>query len=262
MLRNVFTKTLWDARRSLPAWALGLAGISLMYASLYPSIRKTGNAMLANYPQALREALNLQDIASPAGYLSTTVFGVLVPLLTILFSVAAGTRVIAGEEEAGTLDLLLAHPVGRTRVVVQRFAAIAVFLAVLASAVLLALLAVSGPVELDIPLGNLAAMVTHLALLGLCFAAFALALGAATGRRALVIAASAVVGAVSYLGNTFAPQVEGLEWLRDVSPFHYYSGGEPLRHGLQFADAGILLAVSLVLVAAGTFVFNRRDVGV
>ncbi|MCX9193883.1 ABC transporter permease [Carbonactinospora thermoautotrophica] len=262
MLRNVFTKTLWDARRSLPAWAIGLAAVSTMYAAFYPSVRKSGNAMLANYPQALREAFNLQDIASPAGYLSSSVFGVLVPLLTVLFAVAAGTRAIAGEEEAGTLDLLLAHPVSRTRVVVQRFAAIAVCLAVLAGAVLLALLVVSGPAELNIPLGNLAAMVTHLALLGLCFAAFALALGAATGRRALVIAASAVVGVVAYLGNTFAPQVEGLEWLREVSPFHYYSGGEPLKHGLQLADAGILLAVSLLLVASGTLAFNRRDIGV
>lgn len=39
-------------------------------------------------------------------------------------------------------------------------------------------------------------------------------------------------------------------------------GGEPLKNGLQTGDALLLLAVTVVLVAAGSWRFNRRDVAV
>jgi ABC-2 type transport system permease protein len=47
-----------------------------------------------------------------------------------------------------------------------------------------------------------------------------------------------------------------------VSPWHWYLGGEPLKNGLQAGDSLLLLAVTLLLVAVGTVVFNRRDVAV
>jgi ABC-2 type transport system permease protein len=50
-----------------------------------------------------------------------------------------------------------------------------------------------------------------------------------------------------------------LEWTRDLSP---WQGGEPLKNGLQTSDALLLLAVTAVLVAAGSWRFNRRDVAV
>ena len=45
-------------------------------------------------------------------------------------------------------------------------------------------------------------------------------------------------------------------------PYVQYLGGQPLSNGLQTGDALLLLAVTLVLVAAGTWRFNHRDVAV
>jgi ABC-2 type transport system permease protein len=56
--------------------------------------------------------------------------------------------------------------------------------------------------------------------------------------------------------------VDEIAFLRDLSPFHYYQGGEPLRNGVQVADLGVLVATSVVLVALGGLVFDRRDVAV
>jgi ABC-2 type transport system permease protein len=67
---------------------------------------------------------------------------------------------------------------------------------------------------------------------------------------------------IAYLANGVFPQVEGLEWTRDLSPWHWYLGGEPLKHGLQVGGSLLLLAVTVGLVAAGTWRFNRRDVAV
>jgi len=57
----------------------------------------------------------------------------------------------------------------------------------------------------------------------------ALAVGAATGRRAWAAGAVAAGGVLTYFANTLGPSIEWLAWSRDFSPFHYYSGGQPLR---------------------------------
>jgi ABC-2 type transport system permease protein len=96
---------------------------------------------------------------------------------------------------------------------------------------------------------DLAAATTQLALFGACLGA-------------LAIAVSAGLTVLAYLANGVFPQVEGLAWTREVSPWHWYLGGEPLKNGLQTGDALLLLAATLVLVAAGSWRFNRRDVAV
>ena len=262
MLRNVFAKTLWDQRRSLIAWMVAAAAVTAVYASFYPSARESAAQSIATLPPAFRQAFGFGQIASPAGYLEATVFNFIVPLVLIVFVAAAGSRAIAGDEEAGILDLVLAHPVSRVGLVLHRVAALAVASAIVGAAVLLGLVAVAGPAELDIPTANLAAMALHLVLLSLCFGTLALAIGAATGRRPAALAGTAAAAVLGYFANTLAPQQQAIAWLQRLSPFSYYAGGQPLRHGLQVGDAAVLLAVSIALVAAGTLVFSRRDVAV
>jgi ABC-2 type transport system permease protein len=264
MLRDVFTKTLWDARRSLLGWALAISAVGVMYAAFWPTVNTPDmQQALQNYPEGLLEAFNYDDLTSPAGYLGSSVYGLLVPLLVAVFAIAAGTRAVAGDEEAGTLDLLLAHPVSRTKVALQRYTALVAGLALVGVVLWLGMLAVAGPAELEgITAAELAAATTQLALFGACLGAVAFAVGAATGRKALAIAASAGLTVLAYLANGVFPQVEGLAWTRDLSPWHWYLGGEPLKHGLQAGDSLLLVAVTLVLVAAGTLLFNRRDVAV
>ena len=194
MLRSVLGKSLWDQRRLLVAWATGVAAVTAIYASFYPSARQSAAQSVRNLPPAFRQAFNVTQMSSPAGYLEATVFNFIVPLLVLLFVAVVGARAIAGDEEAGTLDLLLAHPVSRAQVIGQRFGALVVSTAAVGAAVLIALLVVAGPGELDIPAANLAAMSLHLVLLGVCFGALALAIGAATGRRALVYGGTAAAG--------------------------------------------------------------------
>lgn len=262
MLRSVLGKSLWDQRRLLVAWATGVAAVTAIYASFYPSARQSAAQSVRNLPPAFRQAFNVTQMSSPAGYLEATVFNFIVPLLVLLFVAVVGARAIAVDEEAGTLDLLLAHPVSRAQVIGQRFGALVVSTAAVGAAVLIALLVVAGPGELDIPAANLAAMSLHLVLLGVCFGALALAIGAATGRRALVYGGTAAAGLLAYFGNTLAPQLEAVPWLQRLSPFAYYSGGHPLRQGLQLGDAGLLVAVAGVLVGLGAVAFTRRDVAV
>ncbi|GAB3141775.1 hypothetical protein GCM10027290_15060 [Micromonospora sonneratiae] len=257
---NILTKTLWDSRRSLIGFAVGTTLVGTMYAGFYPQVADgaMGQAV-EGFSPALRDALNMEDIGSAAGYLGSSVFGIIVPLIAVIYGIATGTRAIAGDEEAGYLDLLLAHPVSRTRLLLHRFGALAVGAFVLAGLVLLAMLAIRNSVQLDsIGVDRFAAQCVALALLATLFGAVAITLGAATGSRAVALGGSATVGVLGYAANTFAAQI-GAGGARYASPFHYYIGNEPLRSGFQWVDLGVLAAAIAVLVLLAITVFNRRD---
>lgn len=264
MLRSVLGKTLWDQRRSLLAWAIGITAVGTLYAAFYPMVNTPEMVQaLESYPQGMLEALGMTDATSVPGYLGSTTFGLLGPTLVIVFAAAIGGSAIAGEEESGRLDLTLAHPVSRWSVLVQRFVAIGIAMLGVCLVLAVALLAISGPFGLDeVGPGNMVAASIQLAAFGLAFGALALATGAATGRRSVAFAIVAIVGVVGYFGNNLGPTIEGLGWLRDVSPYHYFLGGEPLRHGFQVLDTAILLAASVVLVILGGLRFDRRDLAV
>jgi ABC-2 type transport system permease protein len=257
---DVFTKTLTDDRRTLAGWAIGATLAGVMYASFYPQL--AGGQMaeaVANYPEAMREAFRLDDLTSAAGYLGSSVFGLILPLIAMFYGAATGARAIAADEETGRLDLLLAHPISRTLFLLQRFAALAAGAFGIATTVLAGMLAIRSGAELtSISITEFAAQCLQLALLAIAFGGLAIGIGAATGRRAVVFTVTAVIGVAAYGLHAFAGQL-GIADAAYLSPFHYYIGGEPLRHGMQWADAAALLGAGLLLVAAGALRFNRRD---
>ncbi|MFB4317673.1 ABC transporter permease subunit [Actinomadura sp. 21ATH] len=255
---SMFTKTLYDNRRVFTVWAAATGLLAMMYGSFYPQL--SADAM-ASVPEAM-EGFGLDDASSAAGYLQGAVFGLLVPLLATFYGAATGARMISADEESGYLDLLLAHPLGRTRLLLHRYAALAAGAAGIAAAVLAAMLAVRSSAQLDgIGVANFAAQAVNLALLAMFFGALATGLGAATGKgRATVFGATAGLGVAAYALHGFAPRI-GAEWLRHLTPFHYYIGGEPLKNGLRPADAAVLAAATAVLIAAGAWRLSRRDIG-
>ncbi|HSK26037.1 MAG TPA: ABC transporter permease subunit [Jiangellales bacterium] len=260
MSREVWSQTLYQQRRALLGWVVGLAGVSMLYAGFYPAVSAPEFAdAYASMPSGVIDAFGMQDLASPAGYLGSTVFGILGPVLVMVFAIGWGARFIAGDESTGALDLLMAHPVSRPSVLLQRTLALVAGLVVLGLTVTLALTVVSGPAGLDLGVGPLAAGALHLIALGLAVGAIALALGAATGSRAVAVGGAAVVAVLAWMANALAPQVEGLGWLAEVSPFSWYSQGRPLVDGVQWGDVGLLVGLAAVALAVGTAAFRRRD---
>src|SRR5664279_3386289 len=100
--------------------------------------------MLKAHPAALLEALGYTNVISAAAYVGATIYGLLGPVLVAVLAISHGARSIAGDEEQGTLDLLLAHPVSRVQVAMQRLASLICELAVVGVVLWGALLLVAG----------------------------------------------------------------------------------------------------------------------
>jgi ABC-2 type transport system permease protein len=256
---TVFSKSLSDHRRGLIAWGVGSSLAGMMYASFYPQMKGDAADALANFPESMRKAFGMDDMASAAGYLQSTTFGLILPLLAMFYGIVTGARAVAGDEESGQLDQLLAHPITRGKLFLHRFGALMAGSIGISAVVWLAMLAVRSGAELQAvsPLEFLAQCL-NLALLSIVFGAFAIALGAALGRRGVAIGIASAVGVLAYAMHSFGPQI-GMDWAADLSPFAFYIGGEPLRNGFQWADAGVLAAIAFVCSYLGFLRFDRRD---
>ena len=264
MLSNVLLKTLLDARRALIWWALGLVGLTTLMVAVYPTVRDNPelNKMVQDYPEALKAFIAFGgnvDYVSGAGYLGSELFSFMVPLLLLIAAIGAGARAIAGEEELGTLDLLLANPISRRRLVVERLGALVIEVGVLALVLWISLLIGVETVDMQVSALHLAAATCSAALLAFAYGVVALLVGAMTGRRAVAIGVAAAGAVAAYLVNSLAALVDFLRPVKKASPFYHYVVSDPLRHGLGLDHVVFLVVLALVAAVLAAVAFDRRD---
>ena len=264
LLRTVLGKTIREQRRALMWWGIGLFASGATYAPFYPSIKENA-ATLEKYmdsmPDFLREAFMgaSGDFTSPAGYLNTELFNFFAPLLLLLFAIGAGARAIAGEEEKQTLDILLSTPIARRRVVIDKFVAMLLAGALLSVLLWLSIPILGPPFDLNPSLVDLAAASFMCYLLAMAFGAIALAIGCATGRRALAVGVTAGIAAGTWLMDLLVPAIDSIAWLQQLSPFHYYMQPEPMMNGMGWGGSAVLVGIAAVAFSAALVLFERRD---
>ena len=251
-------------RKSLFWWTLGLVLTTLMFLVFYPSIADNAAAYrqaIEGLPDALKAFAGGEgDPVSPGGYLQGQFFASLGAWLFFAFGVARGGRAIAGDEEAGTLELVVAAPVGRARIVAERALAMAVELVIVAVATWLALVILGPLFEIDLPAGDFAAGVAGLAFGAWVFGALALAVGAATGRAGVAYGVAGGAAALAFLCTVLAPLTDILNDRRELSPGWQSFGTRPIETGFHTGDLAILLVEGIVIIAVGTWLFLRRDI--
>ena len=79
MLRDVWRKTLWEQRRAIVWWVVGVAAFIGITVAFYPSIRSSAadfDDLLEQLPEGFRTLFvgNESDITSPIGYVDSQVF--------------------------------------------------------------------------------------------------------------------------------------------------------------------------------------------
>lgn len=263
MVPSVVVKVLHDQWRAVAIWTVLSGMFAAFYLSLYPSIGAVEEMrrLLEAMPPALRALFAAEgvDIGTPAGYLNVELFTFVVPLLVLAVALTAAGAATAGEEERGTLELLLANPVRRWRIVVEKFAALAIVTAAVVAGIWVALALTAALADIDLALDRVAAALASAGLLGLGVGTLAMALGALTGSRMLSIGIALVASVAGFFVNALGPLVEWLDDWRWVSPHYHYIGYDPLANGLDLTHAAVLALLSLAFLAVAVVAFERRD---
>lgn len=265
MLASVFAKTVRDARRGLVWWTLGIALLVAVTVSIFPTIENDPDfaRLYEQYPEELKAFIGGElDLTSAPGYLHGELYSFMVPLLLLVYAIGAGARAIAGEEEAGTLDLLLAQPLRRTRVVLEKLAAMAALTGGLAAVLFLSVWGMAVAVRMEIGGDRIAAASLSAWLLAVAHGALALLVGSATGRKGAAVGIAAAAAVAGYLLDGLGNLVDFLQPWRVVSPFNWYFQADALRTGFAPGWTALLAAAVLVFAALAPPAFARRDVAV
>ncbi|MDB5044676.1 MAG: hypothetical protein JWQ08_726 [Deinococcus sp.] len=256
-LRATRRNTLW--------WMLGLTLYVALTWAFYPTVRDNPEIALFvdRLPEAVRQMFGAEDLLSPGGYAWARMFSLLLPITLVLYSIRAGTRAIAGDEERGRLELLLAQPVTRAELLVARTLALAVSLMLLGATVFVVAKLGALWVDAELETKPLLLATAQVVMLAWLLGAVALAIGTATGRPGLASGLAFAVTLAGYLIHSLAPQVPALHALRSVSPFWYAIGENPFRMGAGGSGRGavVLLLAGLLFVLLSAPAFLRRDVG-
>jgi ABC-2 type transport system permease protein len=260
---EVIMETLRERRRSLIWWTLGIVGLIGLTVAFYPSVKDSTG--LSDYAKDLPEGLRGLfvggeiDITSGPGYLNSQVFAMAAPLILLIFAIGAGAAAVAGEEERGTLDLLLAHPLRSSSFVLQRFVATAVMVIIL-SAILFATVALaSALVDLEIGIDDLLAACGSNALLAILFGAVALTSGAVLPGRGQAIGIATALAVAAWMLDGLGRAIDWLDPFRPLSPFYQAIATDPLRDGVPWGSWALLAGLICALAAIAVLGLNRRD---
>jgi ABC-2 type transport system permease protein len=266
MLRDIVVEVRWQLGqgwRALLGWTVAVAAVAGIYIPFYPAMGGPElQAIVDTLPPDLISALGYDRIGTPEGYLTSTVFGLLGPVLLTVFGVGLGARTIAGEEEEGRLELAASAPIRRDVLLAGRIIALHTRIAVLAAATFVVTVVLSTVVGLGVPVGRIAAAALGLNLLAIAFATVTLAAGAATGRRSIALAVGATTAVAAFVADALSGIVARGELLERLSPFSWYLAGDPVAQGVPLAGYALLGALTFVAWGVALLRFPRRDLGV
>ncbi|HEY1456582.1 MAG TPA: ABC transporter permease subunit [Candidatus Dormibacteraeota bacterium] len=263
MFRSVYLKTLRDYRVPILGWGLGMGALMLTIFTAFPSVVATPEArasVVALGPSFawIAEPIKLD---TPGGY-ATWKYG-LTLLVVVLWPILAHTGMLRGEEDRGSMNVLLSLPRGRVRVALEKVAAM--WTALVLMAVIIGLMAYTGAAKVNAGLSLPDAVLfgVNLAVIGAFFGSLGLVVSQFTQERRPATGITSGLLLVFIVIDMVHRVIPNTEWLSRLSPVYYFNLSKPLvpGYGPNPGAMAFLVAMAAVMVAGGVWLFSRRDIG-
>ncbi len=263
MFRSIFSKTLRDYRLSIILWG-GLLGLTIM--AYYPLVKDlvstTSAAELLKLVQSQRFFAEPVGLDTPGGYVTWKLIAS-IPLFVGIWAARAAARLGRLGEERGSLDVLLATPRSRIRILGEEVAALAT--ATLLVSLLIGLGALAGEAVIGGPVDLGGALLTSLnvtltllvvGMVALFLAQLLPSAGAAAGLACALLVTAWILDGMGRMSPELA-------WVGRLSPYHLYSISKPLipSYGTNYAAFIGLIAIATVFGVSSVLLFTKRDVG-
>ena len=261
----ILWKTLYQKRIAILVWAVGVVAMVWLVLVFYPSFSE-GDALedlAKTLPPSLQSLIgdpaNLKTIG---GYIDAQVMQLRIPMVTIVMAIIFGIGLSAGDEERGTLATVLAQPVTRTRVFLEKYTALIVSVAVVHFAMFGSILATLAMIGENYSAGLIGQAIFSCFILTMVFGTLAFSIGFLTGKRGLATAIASVAAFGGLLIDSLAPSVAALQDVEKWLPYYYYTNPSVVLHGIDWvAIAFHMLWISIALLL-GWAIFRHRDIEV
>jgi len=251
LLRIPVLALVYEQRLGIIAWGVGCGFFAFYLASI--SRQMLG---LFQGSSGFRVYLTLIGHGNPYVALTGYIwFGIFLALLSV-FAITQVARWSADDNE-GRLEMVLSTPVSRTRVVLERAAALVVRMAGVIAITSLALELGAASANVTIGPGSLTVASLLLIPFGMSFAAIGAVLASQAPRAAVAVLATYTF--VSYLLTELGPLLKWPDWALKLSVFSLY--GNPLTGGVDWTGLWIMSAITIGGFVAAAFLMQHRDVG-
>ena len=260
MFSSIFTKTLYERRWSTLIWMFAVFGFTLLTMMLFPSLRDSLGASLQDVPESMRELLgSAEDYQTITGFVDLQIIAQMV-FFTLIMGVIAGTSLVAGEENSGNLQTLLAQPVRRVRVYLEKYAALSIMVAIVTFGLFFGVIAGVLILGETINIFRLLAASAMVWLVTMFFATLAYSVGAFTGKRGVAGVVAGAYAFVGYMLTALAGAADALEKLNYASPFYYFNTPSVLREGFDLGNIAVLCFGIIIFIILGLLRFIRRNI--
>jgi ABC-2 type transport system permease protein len=233
--------------------------MSVMIGPMYTLLDDTLKSLGEQFPEEMLALFGGGDMSTPEGFYQIEMFGLMIPIGILVVTIVIGSAALAGEEKRNTMGLLLANPLRRSTIVIQKTWTMIVYAVIVGFAAFLGVVGGSLLGGLGMDIGSIAATCALATLIGLAFGALALALGGATGLTQIASYGAVGVAIVAFMTNGFLPLNDSTAAWAKVSPFYYYLSSDPLINGMPWGHAAVLAALFVLLIALSVWFFERRD---
>ena len=266
---SVFGKTLRDSRRAIllvgGVLALLLVAVSAAIVAEFstPASRQELETIVAAVPPILQGMAGpVVNVGTLGGYLSYK-YGTFFPLIASLWSILALSGTLAGEARRGSLEFVVAAPMSRRRVALEKLAGHLTAMVIAVALVFLALVVVGrmGTLPGD-EISTTSAAGYALWLGGISLAAGGLAFAAAqfVGRGSAI----GISGAVMFAGfilNGYRNAIPELRPFADLTWWGWSAHHVPLAGEFDWPSVLLIAVVATVFLVLGVEAFVRRDIG-
>ena len=252
-------------RNAIIGWAIGLSFLPAMYIGIYPQVAADLEGLQNIVDLQIYAAMGI-SFGSFEEWIASTIINI-VPIIVAIYAVIDGTGTLAGEEEAGKLELMISLPIPRWQIVTVKAIAhaIALFLILLivAIATTIVFYAIESEIETTLVWTDVLWGLLYTWPLVMAVGMISLFLGAFAPRRRVAAIISTVIVIVSYFGDNLSSQVSTLESLQPLFLFHYLNATADLFvTGPQASDIIILVGIALVAFILAVVFFQLRDITV
>lgn len=259
MLSNVFWKSLFEKRLAIGLW-FGATLVSIFGVSMiFPPIRDTMGSMMGSVPESMKNWFGSADTWKTfegfAGQEIFTQMAVLIVIMAIVF----GSAFLAGDEGNGTLFTLLARPVRRLSVYMQKYMALLVMITLTASAYFFGGVLGGWALGEPVPYEGFLKATFMIWLLGVALGTLAYALGAATGRRNLAGLVIGFYAFIAYFIASLSTATDIVDKLSYGSLFRYADAAQAMVQGIDWGNVTVLTLTALAALIAAMPIFAKRD---
>ena len=264
MFNYIFSIHIISKWKNILIWSVSMFLLALMFTGLYDSFKGEITDMLGNAPKLMEAMIGpvSEDSITPEIWLGIELYGLLFPILLAVIAVSAGASAIGTEEESGTIELILASPISRGRVVLEKSLGIMIQLGIVSGFLWVGIAIGSLLFPFDVSLTNVLSATVMGWIFGTTVAYITMSIQSLKGRKGLALGVGSGFVGLSYVMMVISGLLNGLNSLKYTSLFNYYDGRSVLINGLNETSFAVMLGLSGLFLVVSLYGFYNRDIGI